>query len=72
MKTCARCRAITSENLRMLQGDSGGPLVAEMNGRYYQAGVVSFYVQGRSSRQPSGFGRVSAAMPWIRQHVRGV
>ena len=51
-------------------GDSGGGVFIQQGSQYYLAGVISTvaYLDGKgdgSYSDASGFGRVSAAMPWI-------
>lgn len=52
------------------KGDSGGPLLSSTkDGQFYQIGIVSWGLEG-CVRSPTVFTRVSAFIPWIRQHVR--
>ncbi|KAF2899149.1 hypothetical protein ILUMI_07028 [Ignelater luminosus] len=51
-------------------GDSGGPLIELVNGRWVQAGVVSFvHASGCASGNPSGYVRVENYLKWIRSTI---
>ncbi|XP_065260202.1 prostasin-like [Emys orbicularis] len=60
-------------------GDSGGPLACQQNGKWYLAGVVSWFMT-RSERGivcsepkfPGVFTRVTAYNSWIQKEVNGV
>ncbi|MEM7429183.1 MAG: trypsin-like serine protease [Pseudomonadota bacterium] len=55
------------------QGDSGGQLVAfDKNRCPYQIGIVSWGDGCARSKSYGVYTRVSAYLPWIRQHVPGV
>jgi len=55
-------------------GDSGGGVFIQQDGQYYLTGVISTlaYLDGTpngSYSDASGFGRISAALPWINSVI---
>jgi hypothetical protein len=55
-------------------GDSGGGVFIQQGSQYYLAGVISTLgtldnVADGSYSDASGFGRVSAALPWINSTI---
>nr|QGJ04028.1 trypsin [Rapana venosa] len=53
------------------QGDSGGPLVCWSNGRYVQAGLVSFAEGCGQANWPTVYTNVPAHFDWIMGKIRG-
>ena len=54
------------EDLFFQQGDSGGPLICNENGRWIQAGVLSFATRGCGKRNGvGGYIKVSHYRDWI-------
>jgi len=50
-------------------GDSGGPLVCEVDGRWYQVGIVSFGPSPCDAAIPAVYTRVAAYVDWITETV---
>nr|BAH24266.1 serine protease like protein [Cephonodes hylas] len=54
------------------QGDSGGPLVVfQTDGKYVQAGIVSWGIGCADPRYPGVYTKVSNYVDWIRRHTVG-
>jgi secreted trypsin-like serine protease len=58
---CAR----GADGMDSCNGDSGGPLVAEVAGRWYLAGVVSFGAKACDSSRPGVYSRVASYYSWL-------
>ena len=65
------CAAFQNGNRDHCHGDSGGPLSVKMfNGRYVQAGIVSWGSNcGQDSNRPGVYTRVTAFMDWIKKNT---
>ncbi|XP_011836536.1 PREDICTED: serine protease 44-like [Mandrillus leucophaeus] len=52
------------------QGDSGGPLVCELNGTWFQVGIVSWGIGCSNKGYPGVYTEVSFYKKWIIHHLR--
>ncbi|XP_034624252.1 serine protease 27-like [Trachemys scripta elegans] len=73
------CAGYMDSNKGFCNGDSGGPLACQQDGKWYLAGVVSWFMRRNVSgivcshpKFPGVFTRVTAYDSWIQGHVNGV
>lgn len=67
------CAGFRTSDKGSCNGDSGGPLWTTVNGKRFQAGVVSFGPVNcaNNSLIYSGYSRISALSSFVRQHAPG-